>query len=137
MYVTFAAGLGIPEVKIWEKLHSLGQENPETDLEIIPTVYGERHRPTQRGSVSNITPSNTTLGSVFTALCRGLITNLHSMMSQDFLLAAGVQRIVGSGTAVMKNALLRQEIERQYKLPLVLTEDVDADAAVGVAVALL
>ena len=46
-------------------------------------------------------------GSVFAALCRGLITNLHNMMSQDVLRRNGVQRIVGSGTALVKNKLLQ------------------------------
>lgn len=59
------------------------------------------------------------------------------MMSQNFLLAAGVKRIVGSGTAVIKNSILSTEIEALYKLPLVLSEGSDADAAVGAALALL
>ncbi len=131
-------GLGVPEAKIWERIHCLGEDyiqNGDDPLSISPTVYGERHLPNQRASVSNITPFNTTLGSVYSALSRGLITNLHSMMSQDFLLAAGVQRIVGSGTAVVKNKKIQQEIEQQYKLPLVLSEESEADAAVGAALA--
>ena len=130
-------GFAAPETKIWEKLQSLGEEDPGTDLQIVPTLYGERHSPNQRASVANITLSNTSLDDVFCALCKGIIGNLHSMMSQDFLMAAGVQRIIGSGTAIVRNSALRREVEKQYKLPLVLSEDSDADSAVGVAIAVL
>ena len=151
-------GFGVPETKIWDKLHAISdsdtgtsQKNNHistnatnntmphsssaTDCELIitPTLFGERHCPGQRASVSNITSQNTTLSSVYAALCRGVIDNLHSMMSQDFLLAAGVSRIVGSGTTILKTAALRREIEKSYKLPLILCEGSSADAAVGAA----
>ena len=131
------SGLGVPSHKIWDRIHALGVESADTDIQITPTIYGERHNPNQRGCVENITPLNVSLGSVYTALCRGLINNLHGMMSQDFLLAAGVQRIVGSGTAIMKNTIMQKEIENQYKLPLNLCEGSEADSAVGAALAVL
>ena len=59
------------------------------------------------------------------------------MMSQDVLLAAGVKRIVGSGTALVKNSVLQKEIEKLYMLPLVLCKGSEADAAVGAALAML
>lgn len=59
------------------------------------------------------------------------------MMSQEVLRENGVQRIMGSGTALVKNKLLQQEIEKQYQLPLVLCEDSKADAAVGAALAIM
>ena len=59
------------------------------------------------------------------------------MMPQEVLSSNNIQRIVGSGTALMRNKLLQQEIERQYKLPLVMCEDSKADAAVGAALAVL
>jgi sedoheptulokinase len=58
-------------------------------------------------------------------------------MSQDFLMAAGVQRIVGSGTAIMKNTIMQKEIENQYKLQLSLCQGSEADSAVGAALAVL
>ena len=128
-------GLGVPQSTIWEKIHALGEDSEETDLVIKPTLYGERHDPDVKSSVSNITPSNSSLGSVYKALCRGLVTNIHSMMSQDFLLAAGVNKIIGSGTAVIKSSLLQGEIQAQFKLPLELCRGSEADAAVGAALA--
>ena len=132
------AGLGVPKTKIWQVLQDMGQQDcGATDLNIIPMIYGERHNPSQKASVTNITPLNTNLGSVYRALCQGIITNLHTMMSHNFLLAAGVKRIVGSGTAIIKNSILSTEIRALYKLPLVLSEGSDADAAVGAALAVL
>ncbi len=136
-FILCFAGLGVPESKIWDRLQALGQDCPNTDLLICPTIFGERHNPGQRATVSNITAQNITLGSVFSALCVGVVTNLHSMMTQDFLLAAGIKKIIGSGTAVIKNTMLQQEIIRQYKLPLELSDGSQADAAVGAAMAML
>ena len=169
--MVYVLGFGVPESKIWDKLHALTDAEPGqnstsqnnhnnsvtssnsslatsptgatpggsggTELVIVPTIFGERHSPGQRASVTNITSQNTTLSCVYTSLCRGVIDNLHSMMSQDCLLAAGVTRIVGSGTTILKNVVLRREIERSYKLPLTLCPGSDADAAVGAALALL
>ncbi len=59
------------------------------------------------------------------------------MMPQEVLSANNIQRIVGSGTALMRTKLLQQEIESQYKLPLVMCPDSKADAAVGAAIAIL
>lgn len=123
-----------PESEIWKRMTEEGEECEETDLEIIPTIFGERHNPGQLGSVHNITIGNTGLGSVSRALCRGVIANLHNMMSSDFLLAAKVQRIVGSGAALEKNPLLRKEVEKHYRLPVVYHKQ--ANAAVGAALAL-
>ena len=127
----------MPSSKIWEKVNSLADESEETDLVISPTIFGERHNASERGSVTNITSHNTSLGSVYTSLSRGIITNLHSMMTRDFLSSAGVQRVVGSGTAVIKNAILRKEIEAQFRLPLVLAKGSEADSAVGAALAII
>ena len=127
----------MPNDKIWQKLMGLASEESDTDLVVCPTMFGERHAPSMRASVTNITLLNTTLGSVFCALCKGLITNLNNMMSQEVLRRNGVERIVGSGTALVKNKLLQQEIEKQFELPLVLCEDSKADAAVGAAMAII
>ena len=133
------AGLGVPEAQIWGKLSLLGQDsNAASDLVICPTIFGERHAPNQRASVTNVTPQNLLLGSVFRSLCTGVIANLHGMMSRDFLTDAGVTRLICSGTALKKNVILQNELESQFDLPLVMSSEVsDADAAVGAALAML
>jgi sedoheptulokinase len=127
----------VPKNQIWDKVTALGVESEATDLVISPTIYGERHMPSLRGTVSHITPLNTGLGSVYRALSNGVIQNLHGMMTQDFLLAAGVTRIIGCGTALCKNKVLQEQVKHMYKLPLVISEETDADAAVGAALAVI
>ena len=127
----------MPTTDIWTKVNSLADESQDTDLTVSPTLFGERHEPSLRGSITNITSTNTSLGSVYLALNRGIISNLHSMMSREFLLANGITRIAASGTAVGKNAVLAREIERQYRLPVVVSDSKQVDAAVGAALAMI
>ena len=64
------------------------------------------------------------------------MNNLHEMMPSQFLTDSGIVRIVGSGSALDKNAVLRQEVESIYhQVPVVF--GVGADAAAGAALALI
>lgn len=134
---THELGLGVPESKIWEKITTAAQDDfsTESDIVVIPTLYGERHLSEQRASVHNIDPHCLTLGKVSRGLFRGLIANLYSMMPREILIDAGIQRIMGSGTALTRNVVLQKEVEKQYQLPVVY--GAGSDAAVGVALAIL
>ncbi|GFW19978.1 sedoheptulokinase [Trichonephila clavipes] len=135
---THELGLGVPETKIWERITALAQDDASTDTEmdICPTLYGERHLyGEQRAVVRNIDPYSLGLGKVSRSLFRGLIANLRSMMSREVLVEAGIERIIGSGTALTRNPVLQKELETQYDLPVVY--GTGADAAVGVALAVL
>ncbi|XP_015913667.1 sedoheptulokinase [Parasteatoda tepidariorum] len=135
---THELGLGVPEGKIWERITALAQDESSTDteMEISPTLYGERHLTgEQRAVVRNIDPHCLGLGKVARSLFRGLISNLRSMMPRDFLIENGITRIIGSGTALTKNPNLQKELETQYDLPIVY--GTGSDAAVGVALAVL
>lgn len=96
-----------------------------------PTILGERHDPLRLGQVTNISPSTLSLGHVTRALCRGILENLCSMMSTNHLEGAGVKRIVGSGSAITRNEVLRQEVEKAFSQPVVYGQN--TDSAVGVA----
>ena len=133
--LSYLSGQGIPSTQIWQKLESVSHDIPASDLKITPTIYGERHLPDQHASVSNITTQNISLGSVYRSLCKGIIANLHEMMSQQYIHNAGIDRIIASGTAISKNTVLREEIENHYKLPLHIGNG--CDAAVGAALALI
>ena len=111
---------------------ALSQES--SDLRVSPTLLGERHSPQSLGQVSDIAPSNLSLGHVARAVCHGILENLTSMMPPVSLLAAGVKRIMGSGSALSRNEVLRQEVERAFPVPVVYGGDVDS--AVGVAMVL-
>ncbi|XP_033112133.1 sedoheptulokinase-like [Anneissia japonica] len=125
----------IQEESIFDMLLEKGKCITETDLVIKPTIHGERHAPNAKGSVTNITPFNMDVGHLSKALCRGLIENLLEMLPREILCTAGVERIVGCGSALLRNKMLQEELERAYCLPVELTTD--SNAAVGGAIALL
>lgn len=99
-----------------------------------PTILGERHNPLCLGQVTNISPTNLSLGHLTRALCRGILDNITSMMPAERLQQAGVRRIVSSGSTFARNEVLRQEVEKAFPQPVVYGQNVDS--AVGVAMVL-
>lgn len=119
---------------LYEKLIGCALNQETSDLRVRPTILGERHNPMCLGQVTNISSANFSLGHVTRALCCGILDNMASMMPADLLQQAGVRRIVGSGSAIARNQVLRQEVERAFPLPVVYGQN--ADSAVGVAMVL-
>ena len=120
---------------IFSKLIEMGLNCEDTTLEIDPVLGGERHQPNRRGTVSNIGFENLSLGDVFRATCRGIAKNLGTMASPDEMMAKGVTRVVGCGSALLRNPVLKQEIERVFKgLPFVYSDK--GDASLGAAIAM-
>ncbi|NXD13208.1 SHPK Sedoheptulokinase, partial [Nothocercus nigrocapillus] len=124
-------GLAVQESTIYSKIIKAALIQNDSKLSIHPTVFGERHMPEQLASVTNISVSDVSLGHVTRALCRGIIENLHSMLPSECLTEMGVRRILGTGSALARNEVLRQEAERIFPFPVVYGKDVDA--AVGAA----
>ncbi|XP_078278242.1 sedoheptulokinase isoform X1 [Rhinoraja longicauda] len=128
-------GLEVPESIIYCQTINSALNVDHTDLGVQATIFGERHLPGQLGSVTNISPSNLSLGQMTRALCRGIIENLQAMLPCQRLVESGVRRIVGSGSALTRNQVLRQELEKVFTLPIVYKETVDS--AVGVAMVMI
>lgn len=64
--------------KVWDKLIALAKEESAiNDMQITPTLLGERFAPEQTASVSGITLDTLSLGQIFRSLCSGVIKNLH------------------------------------------------------------
>ncbi|XP_059483457.1 sedoheptulokinase-like [Neocloeon triangulifer] len=126
-------GFSVPQDKVWQRILDLGAANESTTLQINPTLLGERHSPEVRGSASNIDPSNLSLGSVTRSLCQGIISNLLLMMPRDFLVSHGVERILGVGSAMTRNAVLQSEVSKQYELPLEVLSGGDAALGAGLS----
>ncbi|NWJ11484.1 SHPK Sedoheptulokinase, partial [Crypturellus undulatus] len=124
-------GLEIQETTIYSKIIEAALTQNKSKLSIHPTVFGERHMPEQLASVTNISASDVSLGHVTRALCRGIIENLHSMLPSEYMTEMGVRKILGTGSALARNEVLRQEAERIFPFPVVYGKDVDA--AVGAA----
>uniref|UniRef100_A0A1B6GLB0 Sedoheptulokinase n=1 Tax=Cuerna arida TaxID=1464854 RepID=A0A1B6GLB0_9HEMI len=131
---TLDLGFNMPQSAVWTKLLDLGSTpGAESTLCVVPTLLGERHSPQQNASISNIDPGSLHLGQVFKAICRGIVENLHSMMPREMLLKANISRILGIGSALMRNQVLQCEVRQCYQLPVVFVPG--GDAAWGAAMA--
>ncbi|XP_069800484.1 sedoheptulokinase isoform X2 [Dendropsophus ebraccatus] len=137
MLVQWTAELGLEssDSNMYSKVISAALSVNDTHLTICPTLYGERHSPHSQASVSNLTSANLSLGHVTRALCRGIIENIHSMLPSHRLKESGIKRIIGSGSALARNAALKQEVERVFPFPIVYGKDVDS--AVGAAMVMV
>ena len=120
--------------EIYQRIFYYAEKKGSTSLKVDPTFWGERHIPDQLGQVTNVTPENISLGDIGVALSRGLVENVQKMMSREFLQLHGVQRIVGTGSALMRNNVLQKQVEQVFGLPLVLCENVDASTGAALAV---
>lgn len=56
------------------------------------------------------------------------------MMPREILLQAGIQRIIGSGSVITKNYIIKKEIENSFNLPLYI--EMPEDSAFGAALAM-
>lgn len=56
------------------------------------------------------------------------------MMPREMLLNEGIQRIIGSGSVINKNHIIKKEIENSFKLPLCI--EMPEDSAFGAALAI-
>ncbi|XP_067422141.1 sedoheptulokinase isoform X2 [Emydura macquarii macquarii] len=134
-YFPYFDGHDVLESSVYTQMINAALAQNDTRLSICPTIFGERHMPERLASVTRITASDLSLGHVTRALCQGIIQNLHSMMPFQHLKEAGVKRILGSGSALSKNEVLRQEVEKMFPFPVIYGKDVDA--AVGAAIVML
>lgn len=120
--------------EIYQRILNFAEKKGSTSLKVVPTFWGERHIPDQRGYMTNVTPENISLGDIGVALSHGLVENVQKMMSREFLKLHGVQRIVGTGSALMRNQVLQKQVEQVFGLPLVLCENIDASTGAALAV---
>lgn len=78
-------GMECGETEMYEKLMQAALNKCNTSLRVIPKLWGERHTPEERGQVLNIRPDNISLGDVGSAMVRGVVENLHTMMTLQVL----------------------------------------------------
>ncbi|XP_062582550.1 sedoheptulokinase-like [Saccostrea cucullata] len=120
---------------IWKTLlesSSTTNKNESALIKVHPTIFGERHAPTQYGEVSGITASNMDLHSVFHALCKGLIENITRMVSPSYLKQKGVRKLLGTGSVIHKNPIIQREVMTQYG-DIVVELGRQCDSAFGAA----
>lgn len=97
---------------------------------VVPVWSGERFAPELRGEVHGIGLQNMDVGSFARGLAEGIVRNLQSLLPAGIL--QGRTRVVGSGNALRRNALLRRAVREAFGCPLRLTP-FQEEAAVGAA----
>lgn len=127
----FSPDVHIPDDEVWNKLQQLSSSASKGPV-ISPTVFGERHKPEPKVTLTDITSSDLNLGSIFRSLCSGLIGNLCQMMSPSFLQQQGIKTLIASGSVMSKNLIVKQEVERHYG-SLVIEFGDSCDSALGAA----
>lgn len=70
---------------VYKKVMQLAMEKLDTTLQVDPRLWGERHAPELRGRVWDVEPDNVSLGDIGSAIVRGMVQNLHTMMSPNLL----------------------------------------------------
>lgn len=119
---------------IWKRLIELSEKDANSsDLNCVPTVFGERHDRQVYGSISNIRNDNLSIGTVFNSICKGLVKNLNDMITYDLLMnELGCKRIIATGGCFKKNPILKKHFEAEFNyLPIIYKDS--CDAAFGAA----
>ena len=112
---------------IQSAMHEQGLVAVDTDLRANASLSGERSDPNLRGSFTNLSFDNFTIGDMTAALCRGLVEGLRDALPSEFL--QGHREVVGSGNAIRRSPLMQQVIREAFGCSLVLTEGSETTAS--------
>jgi len=117
---------------LWSRLIELALQSSSTIEHFSFALFGERHDPSMSASITNIRSINLSqlndIGSVFRSICQWIIKNLFEMLGKDSLT---MKSVIGTGSALMRNEVLQQELKEKLQSQVRLNEH--ADAAYGAA----
>jgi len=125
--------LGLPVLDMdatYMLLDRLGQSVDGGGLDVVPRFRGERHAPSERGSIHGITPDNFTPANLARSLATGIVRNLKEMLPAACF--EGRTLVVGSGNAIRRLSLLRTAARDVLALPLEIPPATE-EAATGAA----
>lgn len=118
---------------VYPQLNKLLEAKLETDLNADCRFCGTRNDPALRGSVSNISENNFTVGDFALSVLNGIAQELCDMYKES---GAAVSEIVGSGNGIRKNPALQRIVcnmfESKMKIPYY-----EEEAAFGAALSSL
>ncbi|HZJ88617.1 MAG TPA: FGGY-family carbohydrate kinase, partial [Sphaerochaeta sp.] len=126
--VANAAGAAVNSDMIYALMHAEAAKIAGTDLRFDPRLTGSRSEPFARGSLSNITLDNLSMGEVTLAAIEGIVHELWEFGAQ----AAHLEQIVATGNAVVRNPLFVHALERAFSLPVSCAR-IDDGAGFGAA----
>jgi sedoheptulokinase len=101
-------------------------------LVIDTAINGTRREPERRGSVEGIGMDTLTVGNLVRGTVDGIVRELADFRTSLGPLFEPLSSVVVSGSAVRKNCLFRESLERQFELP-VRIPPFDGGAALGAA----
>ncbi len=134
-----AFGVSAGQTAVYEAMERLGRGKKETDLQVVPALYGEREKGREqrkgvKSGIFGLREENFHGGDLVRGFVAGMAGELYAMY-QGFPeeLRTGKTHITASGNGIRKNPLLQEEIEKIYKLPVVFT-DREEEAAAGAAI---
>lgn len=118
---------------VYPQLNKLLETKLETDLKADCRFCGTRNDPTVRGSISDVSENNFTVGDFAISVLNGIASELFDMYKES---SAAVSSIVGSGNGIRKNPALQRIIckmfESEMKIPYY-----EEEAAFGAALSSL
>jgi sedoheptulokinase len=127
-----AFGIKRPDDKrLYELFIESGLVAESENLRIEPHFLGERNDVGLRGQISGIDLRNFTPGKFSKALAEGIAVNLKSMLPDRLL--SDKKRIITSGNALRRNALLMKAVGEVFAMPVELIDSVE-EAACGAAI---
>lgn len=142
-----AFGVPMEQTAVYEAMERLGTSKRETDLKVVPALYGEREKGREQGKGKETEKETGIKSGIYglreenfhgSDLVRGYVSGMAGelyALYQGFpeALRAGKTHITASGNGIRKNPLLQEEIEKIYKLPVTFT-DREEEAAAGAAI---
>lgn len=127
-------GVELDKTVVYQKMEEMALAKTETDLQIFPYLYGSRADQNRCGEVTGLTEKNFYLSDFIRAFIAGMARELYDAYQQfPAELRCRKKVIVASGNGIRRNALLQQEIEKIFGLPVLLRQ-VEEEAAVGAAI---
>ncbi|ETV93041.1 hypothetical protein, variant 15 [Aphanomyces invadans] len=140
--VQWATDLGVPSTasdgRMFANVIAMGLQRTDTALTCRPTFGGERSQSANNttGQLSNMAMDNWSIGDMSAAIARGIVTNLIELLPKRKQIELRRRRVLGSGNALLRNALLQHFVQAEFA-PNAVVLCRESDAAVGAALVVL
>lgn len=126
-----------PELsEIYEKMSEIAEKKKTTDLKAHPALYGRRGGPEDRETSGflGLTDENFHPADLIRSYVRGMAEELAGLYEAfPEAVKKGRNSLTASGNGLRRNALLREEVEKVFALPLTFSGH-EEEAAAGAAI---
>lgn len=116
--------------ELYHRVIASAVNKSDTTLQISPIFQGERHDPSLKGSIQQMSLSNWSLGDIGAATVKGIVDNIFDRLPRNFFHRLKIQRCICTGTAVQRNSLFKSYIAQRSGLDVeILSESLTAAGA--------